>query len=114
MKNRVLASALAAIVLSAPFAISAPAAADPGARQPVQLTAPDYPRGAERRGIEGNVTVRYSVDADGQVTEAEVIAADPEGVFDRVALQAVRSWTFEPAPEATTGHERQLSFSLSE
>jgi protein TonB len=81
-------------------------------RTPTHVEAPRYPRGAERRHIEGSVTITYSISADGEVLDAAVTAADPEGVFDRAGLAAVNSWTFEPHAEQTDGHVQQLEFAL--
>ena len=43
------------------------------------------------------VTVSLLVAADGSVERAKVVAAEPPGVFDAAALDAVRAWRFEPA-----------------
>ncbi len=55
-----------------------------------------YPAQALEQGIEGAVTVRYDVNVAGEVVAAEVIRSEPAGVFDEAALQAVRSWRFNP------------------
>jgi len=88
------------------------AAQDQAERTPTHVEAPRYPRGAERRHIEGSVTITYSISADGAVVDAAVTAADPEGVFDRAGLAAVNNWTFEPHSEQTDGHVQQLQFAL--
>lgn len=82
-------------------------------REAVERSAPDYPRGAERRGIEGRVVIAYSVAADGQVVNAQVVESAPEGVFDRAALAAVESWQFAPADAQTDGHSQALDFTLN-
>ena len=40
--------------------------------------------------------VEFTVAADGSVSNARVVRADPPRVFDREALTAVRRWRFEP------------------
>lgn len=82
-------------------------------RTPTHVEAPRYPRGAERRHIEGSVTISYSISADGEVLDAAVTSADPEGVFDRAGLAAVNSWTFEAHAEQTDGHVQRLQFALN-
>ena len=65
--------------------------------RPLQLLAgagPIYPAAARADGVEGSVTIRYDVTADGVVTNARVVASVPPGVFDEAALAAVRSWRF--------------------
>ena len=36
------------------------------------------------------------VNVDGEVVAARVISSEPAGVFDQAALDAVRSWRFNP------------------
>lgn len=114
MKKHVLSTLVSLSVLAAPVAFGAPAlAADGPEREAVELVAPEYPRGAERRGIEGSVRVSYSVAATGEVINAQVVEATPAGVFDRAALAAVEAWRYAPAAAQTDGHTRDLEFRLS-
>jgi periplasmic protein TonB len=107
-------SALVFSAILAPAALTAPAAAlTTPDREAVELIAPEYPRGAERRGIEGTVRVEYSIAATGEVVNARVVEADPAGVFDRAALAAIESWRYAPAADQTDGHSRELEFRLS-
>lgn len=55
-----------------------------------------YPPFARAAGVEGLVIVRYDVTAEGRVENAEVVAAEPPGVFEDAALTTVRSWRFRP------------------
>jgi len=115
MKKQILSAIVCLSAIAAPMALSAPAAANSVVtREPVELVAPEYPRGAERRGIEGMVRIAYSIDADGNVVNAEVVEASPEGVFDRAALSAIESWRYVPASTQTDGHSRELEFRLSD
>jgi len=60
---------------------------------------PTYPVSALRSGIEGSVTARLQVDANGRVSDAEIV--DRSGArnreLDRAVLSTVRDWRFEPA-----------------
>ncbi|ADD67747.1 TonB family protein [Denitrovibrio acetiphilus DSM 12809] len=58
---------------------------------------PEYPMYALRSRIEGKVYVKLKISTAGAVIDAEVMKADPEGVFDKAALKAVRKWRFTPA-----------------
>jgi protein TonB len=58
--------------------------------------APEYPREAMLKDIEGSVKVRFTIDSDGKVSEAFVVSSTPDRVFDKAALNAVRRWRFEP------------------
>jgi TonB family protein len=66
--------------------------------QPAVLTRaePAYPDAARRAGIEGTVELEVSIDANGKVTDVEVVRGLPLGVSD-AAADAVRRWTYRPA-----------------
>lgn len=70
---------------------------------------PEYPREALRDSVSGEVTVSFTVNSDGSVSNANVVSANPRNVFDRAALAAIRKWRFEPPGEAVTGR-RTFSF----
>ncbi len=101
----ILAAAMTAMAFSA-----APAMAQD--RERTQVEAPEYPRGAERRGIEGYAVVEYTVNADGVVENATVVEANPEGVFDRAVLRAIEGWAYAPAASATEGLQQRFDFNL--
>lgn len=58
---------------------------------------PTYPRRAKAQGIQGWVRLDIRVDPTGRVSSAQVASANPKGVFDRAALEAIRIWRFQPA-----------------
>lgn len=68
---------------------------------------PDYPVGARQRGIEGWVDVQFTVAADGSVRDPIVLQADPESIFDRAALQAIKGWKYNPKIEDGKPVERR-------
>lgn len=111
--KKIIPALLSLSVIAAPVLMAAPAQALNSGRTAIETSAPEYPRGAERRGIEGSVTVSFTIAADGSVTDAEVVAASPQGVFDRAALQAVESWRYEPSDAASEGQTRDLDFRLN-
>ena len=63
--------------------------------KPVKKVKPVYPREAEDQHIQGRVKVRLSVDLDGNVTDVEVLLAEPPGVFDDAVLTAVKQYKFK-------------------
>jgi protein TonB len=63
--------------------------------KPVKKVKPVYPREAEQQHIQGSVKVRLSVDLEGNVTDAQILSADPPGVFDEAVLTAVRQYKFK-------------------
>jgi periplasmic protein TonB len=62
----------------------------------VSFVQPDYPGLALRRRVEGWVDVEFTVMADGNVADIEVIGSDKKGYFEESAVDAVEQWRFEP------------------
>lgn len=52
----------------------------------------------EMRTMATEVEVEYVIDAEGQVRDARVLGAEPEGADTRWALQAAQAYTYEPTP----------------
>jgi TonB family protein len=63
--------------------------------KPVKKVRPIYPPEAEAQHIQGRVKVRLSVALDGSVIEAQVLSAEPPGVFEDSVLAAVRQYKFK-------------------
>ena len=57
---------------------------------------PQYPGGARERGIDGWVDLQFLVGTDGTVDDVRVVGAEPAGVFEQSALDAVRRWRYQP------------------
>lgn len=79
--------------------------------------APRYPRRARRRGIEGEVTVGFTVTSTGSVESVRVIEASPKGYFEDAALEAARQFRFAPRriagePIAVADVRNRFSFRL--
>jgi protein TonB len=60
-------------------------------------TKPRYPEAARREGIEGVTTLRFQVLASGRVGTIVVARSAGHPEFDRSAIEAVKTWLFEPA-----------------
>lgn len=68
---------------------------------------PDYPGAMIRQGLEGAVTVRVTINAEGRVTDIARISATDESFWLATQRHALRKWRFRPAtrdgvPVATT------------
>ena len=79
--------------------------------------APDYPDRAAQRGIEGYVVVEYSIDEIGRVGEVHVIFSEPEKIFDRAAINAVKRYKYKPKlvdgqPVPVNQVRQKISFEL--
>lgn len=68
---------------------------------PLQRIEPVYPYRAQQSGIEGFVTLRFSVNPEGGVQDVEVVEAKPKRQFERAAIQAINKWRYQPRPGAT-------------
>ncbi|MEP6483926.1 MAG: energy transducer TonB [Rudaea sp.] len=82
----------------APAPVEAPAApsGETHAAELVRAVQPDYPPEAYRSRAQGWVEVEFTVGADGAVSNAQVVNAEPSRVFNTAALNAVKRWTFKP------------------
>ncbi len=57
----------------------------------------EYPAEAKARGIQGYVNLKVLIDRRGRVEKVRVQESSPSGVFDQIAMDAIRSWVFSPA-----------------
>lgn len=71
-------------------------------RQPTARTDidPVYPAEADQQRQSGSVRVQLKVEADGRVSQVEVVESTPPGVFDASALDAFRTARFTPGQKA--------------
>jgi protein TonB len=63
---------------------------------PMVRIPPVYPILARRRGIEGWVKVKFTVNRRGIVTDISIIEANPGKIFDEAVRRCVRQWRFRP------------------
>jgi protein TonB len=63
---------------------------------------PDYPADADRQRLSGKVRLQLKLEADGRVSDIEIVHADPPEVFDESVLKAFRNARFVPAQK--NGH----------
>ncbi len=83
--------------------------------QPVYRPETKYPVDLYTKGVEGDVTIAYSLDAGGSVLEAKVVKSVPKEMFDTVAMTSFKTWRFTPmleegAPVKSAGHQFTLQF----
>jgi TonB family protein len=62
----------------------------------VKSVQPDYPLKARTDSIEGWVEIEFTVAESGRVKDAAVRAANPRGVFDQAAIDALLQWHYKP------------------
>lgn len=56
---------------------------------------PSYPVDLRRAGVEGVVTVRFTVNENGLVEDANILSSPDERLSD-LSLESIRSWRFAP------------------
>lgn len=66
---------------------------------PLHRGVPAWPHVAHMMCLEGTVVVEFTIAADGSTRNPAVVDTDQPGVFDRVALNAVRQWVYRPRCE---------------
>ena len=86
---------------------------------PIVKVAPQYPRRALSRGIEGYVILEYTVTKQGTVKDPVVIEAKPEGTFDRAAIKSALRYKYKPRvvdgePIEVSGVRTRITFQLTE
>ena len=88
--NRDLASAQNSPKQGTPGFVSA------GALQRTYYVAPAFPASAANRGLTGWVDVQFTVKSDGTTTDVSIVGAEPVGIFEESAIEAVRKWHYRP------------------
>jgi protein TonB len=102
------ATTVAAVAPVTPAPMAAPAASPPptakaaegfvgaGELTRTRYVQPDYPEQARSHGVEGWVDLQFTLHRDGSLGDVTVIGAEPAGVFEQSALEAVRHWRYQP------------------
>lgn len=86
---------------------------------PIVKVAPQYPRRALSRGIEGYVIVEYTVTKLGTVKDPRVVEGKPQGTFDRAAIKSALRYKYKPRvvdgePIEVKGVRTRITFELEE
>ena len=79
---------------------------------------PHYPETAMLEKIEGYVVVEFDINIQGQTENLMIIDAQPVGVFEDSALEAVKLFLYQPAtangiPQVSRGIRNKLTYKLS-
>ena len=86
---------------------------------PLVRVNPLYPPRAQSRGIQGWVLVEFTVTKQGLVENVVVVDADPDGYFEKAAVNAVQKYRYKPRFENGVAVDRPgvrlvISFALQE
>jgi protein TonB len=93
------------------------ASSSDGEYLPIVKIAPQYPRSAAQRGIEGYVVLEFTVTTLGTVTDVKVIEAEPANIFNQAAISAAQKFKYKPKvvdgkPVEVTGVRNIIRFEL--
>jgi protein TonB len=69
---------------------------------------PDYPWSARRRGQEGRVIIRLSVDEHGHPINAVILTSSGNASLDQAALKTLKHWRLTPARRMGIAVETQI------
>lgn len=75
---------------------AAPEVVSAGSLQRTYYVAPGFPASAATRGLTGWVDLQFTVKSDGTTTDVSVVGAEPVGIFEQSAMEAVRKWHYRP------------------
>ncbi len=89
-----------------------------GEHIPIVKVAPQYPRGAQTKGIEGYVVLSFTITTTGATADPVVLDSQPNGVFDRSAINAVRKFKYRPKvingePQSVYDVQHRLTYELA-
>ena len=85
-----------------------------GMPQVIEIRQPSYPQLALDHRIEGQVLLEFGLSADGHVQHVAVVRAEPAGVFEHAALQAMLGWRYAIAGAPVQGqrYRQAITFRL--
>ena len=86
---------------------------------PIVKVAPQYPRRALSRGIQGYVIVEYTVTKQGTVKDPVIIEEEPAAIFNDAAIKSVLRYKYKPRvvkgePIEVPGVRTKITFELEE
>jgi protein TonB len=117
MRTAILLIASTSLLLSQPASGQSPtpqSAAIPSSGLPILIhrVEPKLPPEAARENISGIVTARLTIDAQGRVTNVDVVHARPRRVFERSVIEALSQWRYN---EGAAGRsiESEITFNVT-
>jgi TonB family protein len=81
--------------------------------QPTSFVKPLYPPIALTGEREGHVRLSITILPDGSVTDVQVVSAQPPGLFERSAIDAVKRWRYAPSGTTRTHVYVDIDYQLT-
>lgn len=72
-----------------------------------------YPGNARKRGIEGTVSVRFTIHGSGSADDIKVVDSSGAALLDKVSLETIRRSSFPPPPEGSMTLNVPITFRLT-
>jgi TonB family protein len=94
-------------------ATASPPDATAAAPRFVQQPKPDYPFLARQQGLEGTVTLRLELVADGTVGAVQIAQSSGHSILDTAAQTAAKTWTHVPATQDGVAVTRWIDVTLT-
>ena len=88
--------AAAAAVLERAQAATTPEAVPESKLQRKHFVQPEYPPDALAKNVSGAVELEFTVTPEGKVTDIQVLSAEPRGVFEQAAINALLQSRYQP------------------
>ncbi|OCG07098.1 hypothetical protein A9G13_08945 [Gilliamella sp. wkB178] len=63
---------------------------------PISRNQPEYPRRALDMRLEGYVIAIFDVNSDGRVENIRIVEANPNNIFNRSVITAMKTWKYKP------------------
>lgn len=63
---------------------------------PISRNQPEYPRRALDMRLEGYVIAMFDVNSEGRVENIRIIEAQPNNIFNRSVINAMKTWKYKP------------------
>ncbi len=73
------------------------------------VTLPSYPQSLQRSNVQGRVTIRFSVDAEGIVQDVMLVGTAPKSLVE-LSLLAIQKWKFRPPIRGGSPTALQLTY----
>lgn len=81
---------------------------------PIVRIEPIYPKQAAEQSIEGSVVLGFTITETGKTDNIVVISAEPQNVFNKEAIRALKKWRYKPGSDLNKQYLVQLDFALSD
>lgn len=69
-----------------------------GNPSPIRRNQPEYPRRALDMRLEGYVVAMFDVNSDGRVENIRIVEANPNNIFNRSVINAMKTWKYKSIP----------------